>query len=187
MNAAQQADVQPAEHSVSADAPDWSREAKRFWQWHPSRSLLASVRAYERVRGSSRPDRVLRRYLAVLRHRFWSVVTGAEIPLICRIDGGLLLPHPNGVVIHPGIGFQIMTVLTLTTGTAFLMWIGEQITERGVSNGISLLIFASIVSGVPRGIAQWFLVDAIRCKQIRDSVAVVMRWHIRVQRFDIVS
>ena len=43
-----------------------------------------------------------------------------------------------------------MTVITLTTGTAFLMWIGEQITERGVSNGISLLIFASIVDGVPR-------------------------------------
>jgi preprotein translocase subunit SecY len=49
-----------------------------------------------------------------------------------------------------------MTVITLTTGTAFLMWIGEQITERGVSNGISLLIFASIVSGVPGGIAQYF-------------------------------
>ncbi len=47
-------------------------------------------------------------------------------------------------------------MITLTTGTAFLMWIGEQITERGVSNGISLLIFASIITGVPRGIAQYF-------------------------------
>src|SRR5678816_3671614 len=42
-----------------------------------------------------------------------------------------------GVVNHPGLGFQLMTIITLTTGTAFLMWIGEQITERGVSNGIS--------------------------------------------------
>src|SRR5689334_15050651 len=55
----------------------------------------------------------------------------------------------GGVVTHPGIGFQLMTVITLTTGTAFLMWIGEQITERGVSNGISLLIFASIITGIP--------------------------------------
>jgi preprotein translocase subunit SecY len=43
----------------------------------------------------------------------------------------------GGIVVHPGLGFQLLTVITLTTGTAFLMWIGEQITERGVSNGIS--------------------------------------------------
>jgi preprotein translocase subunit SecY len=61
-----------------------------------------------------------------------------------------------GIVVHPGLGFQLLTVITLTTGTAFLMWIGEQITERGVSNGISLLIFASIVSGAPRQIANYF-------------------------------
>ena len=75
---------------------------------------------------------------------------------IARLAEGISSGQEGGIVIHPGLGFQIMTVITLTTGTAFLMWIGEQITERGVSNGISLLIFASIVSGVPRGIAQWF-------------------------------
>src|SRR5262249_51752854 len=62
----------------------------------------------------------------------------------------------GGIVIHPGLGFEVLTVIPLTTGTAFLMWIGEQITERGVSNGISLLIFASIVAGVPRGVGQYF-------------------------------
>lgn len=85
---------------LSAEVPDWSREAKAFWQWQPSRSLLASLRAYERVRSSSRLDRVLARWLAVLRHRFWSAVTGAEIPLGCQIEGGLLMPHPNGIVVH---------------------------------------------------------------------------------------
>jgi preprotein translocase subunit SecY len=54
------------------------------------------------------------------------------------------------VVAHPGWGFRLMTVITLTTGTAFIMWIGEQITERGVSNGISLIIFAGIVADVPQ-------------------------------------
>src|SRR6266536_3343771 len=58
----------------------------------------------------------------------------------------------QGVVVNPGIGFILMTMLTLTTGTAFIMWLGEQITERGVGNGMSLLIFAGIVAGLPRGV-----------------------------------
>ena len=49
----------------------------------------------------------------------------------------------------PGWGFRLMSMLTLTTGTAFMMWVGEQITERGIGNGISLLIFAGIVDGIP--------------------------------------
>ncbi|WP_437763671.1 preprotein translocase subunit SecY [Sorangium sp. So ce281] len=65
-----------------------------------------------------------------------------------------------GIVNHPGIGFQLMTVITLTTGTAFLMWIGEQITERGVSNGVSLLIFASIVTRIPEEIGNYFAQNA---------------------------
>jgi len=60
-------------------------------------------------------------------------------------------------VTNPGIGFVLMTVLTLTTGSVFIMWLGEQITERGVGNGMSLLIFAGIVVGLPRGVAD--LVD----------------------------
>ena len=54
---------------------------------------------------------------------------------------------------NPGAGFILMTMLTLTTGSAFIMWLGEQITERGVGNGMSLLIFAGIVVGLPRGVA----------------------------------
>ena len=52
----------------------------------------------------------------------------------------------------PGPGFVLMTMLTLTTGSVFIMWLGEQITERGVGNGMSLLIFAGIVVGLPRGV-----------------------------------
>ena len=85
---------------VSATVPDWSREAKAFWAWSPSRSLLASLRSHERNAGSRLPWRVLLRMAATLRHRFWSAVTGADIPIGTRIGGGLLLPHPNGVVLH---------------------------------------------------------------------------------------
>lgn len=61
----------------------------------------------------------------------------------------------NGVG-DPGWGFLLTTVLTLTTGTLFVMWLGEQITERGIGNGISLLIFAGIILGLPRGVQQVF-------------------------------
>ena len=58
----------------------------------------------------------------------------------------------GGMVLDPGMGFVLMTVLTLTTGSAFIMWLGEQITDRGIGNGMSLLIFAGIVAGLPRGV-----------------------------------
>src|SRR5512141_585171 len=60
------------------------------------------------------------------------------------------------IVDNPGWAFRFMTVLTLTTGTAFIMWLGEQITERGVGNGMSLIIFAGIVVGFPRAVIDTF-------------------------------
>jgi preprotein translocase subunit SecY len=60
------------------------------------------------------------------------------------------------IVNDPGWSFRLMTILTMTTGTAFLMWLGEQITERGVGNGISLLIFAGIVAAMPDGLTQLY-------------------------------
>jgi preprotein translocase subunit SecY len=59
----------------------------------------------------------------------------------------------DNVVIHPGIGFTLLTILSLTTGTAFIMWLGEQITERGVGNGMSLIIFTGIVVGLPNAMS----------------------------------
>lgn len=80
--------------------------------------------------------------------------------LICVIQSfgiGLLLERmtaPGGapIVPNPGLGFKFMTVLTLTTGTVFIMWLGEQISERGIGNGISLIIFAGIVVDFPRAL-----------------------------------
>jgi preprotein translocase subunit SecY len=61
-------------------------------------------------------------------------------------------PGGGSVVYHPGVGFRLMTVATVTAGTMFLMWIGEQITERGIGNGISLIIMAGIVARFPSAI-----------------------------------
>ncbi|TDR30603.1 preprotein translocase subunit SecY [Hydromonas duriensis] len=66
------------------------------------------------------------------------------------------LEGQQGMVSEPGLMFKFMTMVSLVTGTMFLMWLGEQVTERGLGNGISIIIFAGIVSGLPRGMAQLF-------------------------------
>ncbi len=76
---------------------------------------------------------------------------------LSRVIEGQSLGDAAGIVNTPGIGFELMTVITLTTGTTFLMWLGEQITERGIGNGISLIIMASIISGAPTQIYQWYM------------------------------
>jgi serine O-acetyltransferase len=86
---------------ISADLPDWSRERKALFEWAPSRALLSSIRDYQRYRNLRNPIGRLLRMYAVFRHRWWSAITGADIPLNCKLGGGLLLPHPNGIVIHP--------------------------------------------------------------------------------------
>src|ERR1700758_2874165 len=93
------------------------------------------------------------RYLTILL----SIVQSLSIAFTLQHQAG---PNGESLVYNPGIGFTLMTVLTLTTGSAFIMWLGEQITERGVGNGMSLIIFAGIVVGLPRGVAD--LWDKIR-------------------------
>ena len=88
---------------VSASSPDWSREYKSFFAWAPSRSLLASIRSYQSLAISNNPFKFTLIKVAVLRHLFWSVVTGADIPINTQIAGGLLIPHPNGIVMHADV------------------------------------------------------------------------------------
>jgi preprotein translocase subunit SecY len=91
-----------------------------------------------------------------------SVVQSAGIALFLerqtKIAGGLPL------VYHPGLAFRLMTILTLTTGTCFIMWLGEQITERGIGNGMSLIIYGGIVVNLPRAVMQ--TVDQMRTGQL---------------------
>jgi preprotein translocase subunit SecY len=82
--------------------------------------------------------------------RYLTVILGA----LQSIGIAAILGRQPGLVLNPGIPFTLMTMLTLTTGTAFIMWLGEQITDRGIGNGMSLLIFTGIVAGLPRGVAE---------------------------------
>src|SRR3989449_1798155 len=79
-------------------------------------------------------------------------------------------PGGGGVVFQPGWHFRLMTMITLTTGTAFIMWLGEQITERGIGNGISLIIFAGIVAAMPSAVATTF--EFIKQAELSILVAV---------------
>jgi len=85
------------------------------------------------------------RYGTVVLATFQAI--GVSIALESQQAGGM------GVVMDPGFGFRLTAVTSLVTGTMFLMWLGEQITERGVGNGISMIIFAGIVAGLPSAVA----------------------------------
>ena len=78
----------------------------------------------------------------------------------------MLQASEGNFVLNPGLPFVLMTILSLTTGTAFIMWLGEQITERGIGNGMSLIIFAGIVVGLPSAI-----------EQIYTNVLVTRQWN----------
>lgn len=85
---------------------------------------------------------------------------------------GLEGMNQGAFVLTPGWAFRLMTVITLTAGTAFLMWLGEQITERGIGNGISLIIFAGIVARLPSAVAQTY--DLYQIGQLSFLLLVVL-------------
>ena len=91
-----------------------------------------------------------RRELAFLDRQF-VIQVGIALVQATGIAFGLEGMSGGQFVLDPGWSFRVMTIITLVGGTAFLMWLGEQVTERGIGNGISLIIFSGIVSGMPAG------------------------------------
>ena len=114
--------------------------------------MTAIVPALERLarEGESGRQKLTQytRYLALAI----CVLQGLVLAIGLEKPGALGIGGGQQIVINPGIGFKLMTVLTMTTGTMLLMWLGEQITERGIGNGISLVITVNIVSRVPGAI-----------------------------------
>ncbi len=92
-----QSDPEPA---ISATVPDWSREEVRQF-WDPGYKLLRAVRRYQKAKARGGPLGWLLSKYWTLVHRFWSVITQSEIHLNTHIEGGLRLPHPTGIIIHP--------------------------------------------------------------------------------------
>src|SRR5205085_2834395 len=90
----------------------------------------------------------------------WTRYLTVILSAIQSLGIAISLQKGGDFVVNPGPSFTLMTMLTLTTGSAFIMWLGEQITERGVGNGMALLMFAGIVVGLPRAVAD--LIDKVK-------------------------
>jgi len=105
--------------AISDTVPDWKREQKTPGRYEPAKHLLATIRAYQRLRSNGGIIARIASPFVVLQHRFWSAVTGADIPLNSNIGGGLLMPHPNGIVVHPDaeIGPNCIFFQQVTIGT----------------------------------------------------------------------
>ena len=86
--------------------------------------------------------------------------------------GAAIALQNQGVAIHPGLSFLLTATVSLVTGTMFLMWLGERVTERGVGNGISMLIFAGIISGLPAAFGG--TLDLVRTGQMNPLMAIVI-------------
>ena len=94
------------------------------------------------------------------------------LSLFQSIAAATWLQSQPGVVVYPGTSFLVTACITLVTGTMFLMWLGEQITERGVGNGISMIILAGIVAGVPAAVAG--TAELVRNGEMSPATAILM-------------
>lgn len=109
------------------------------------------------------------RYGTVVLATFQAI--GISLALQNQTAGGL------SVVLSPGLNFVVITTITLVTGTVFLMWLGEQVTERGVGNGISMIIFAGIVSGLPKAVGSTF--ELVRTGEM-GSIFIILLFLISI-------
>ena len=100
----------------------------------------------------------------------FGVAMGLESMNDADLGGGRF----GDVVTDPGWSFRLMTIITLTTGTALIMWLGEQITERGIGNGISLIIFAGIVAGVPQAVQGYWAQNAGQIQPLTITILLAV-------------
>jgi len=147
----------------SAYDEDWNREKPRHF-WDPSRKLLKSIRKHQYWQEKTSAWALLNRNLCVLRHHLWSVITGVEIHLNAKIGGGLLIPHPNGIVIHPSVEigpncliFQQVTCGALSSGVpkigghvdigAGAKVLGDIVIGNDARIGANAVVLASVKEG----------------------------------------
>jgi serine O-acetyltransferase len=154
----------------NTEQPDWSREIPRQF-WDPSRKLLKTIRQYQCF--SSSKNIISRKVLTkwcVIRYRFWTVVTGAEIDLNCQIGGGLLLPHPNGIVIHPKviIGNNCLIFQQVTIGTN-----GKSKTPPIISDHVDIGAGAKLLGNINVGYLAKVGANAVVTKNIPEKTVAV--------------
>jgi len=159
----------PLIDAVSADEPDWSREHKLFWEWSPSKSLLASIRRYQQADTKCYFLKPIIKKIAIFQHRFWSVVTGADIPINTEIAGGLSIPHPNGIVIHSDtkIGPNCLIFQQVTIGASF------DAAVPVIGGHVDIGAGAKVLGNVRIGNHVRIGANAVVLKSVEDSKTVV--------------
>lgn len=152
------------------EVADWSREDP-FQFWDPGRKLLRSIRKYQYWRRKGGPLSGLFCKVIAVRHRFWSVVTGAEIPLNCEIGGGLLIPHPNGIVIHPDakIGTNCLIFQQVTIGSRGRAGLPEIADHVDIGAGAKILGPVRIGHGAKIG-ANAVILHDVECGEVAVGV-----------------
>jgi serine O-acetyltransferase len=155
--------------AVSAEIPNWAREALKPGVWSPSRRLLAAVRLYQRYQYQGGRRARANRMLAVVQHRLWSAVTGADIPLNAHIDGGLVMPHPNGIVIHPEarVGPNCLLLQQVTLGQGPVPGLPVLVGHVDVGAG------AKILGGVTVGKHAVVGANAVVIRDVPEGATVV--------------
>jgi serine O-acetyltransferase len=142
--------------------PEWTREQPvRFWD--PGKKLLRSIRYYQKIDKSHNIFKYFKKKICVIRYRFWSIVTGAEIDLSCEIGGGLLIPHPNGIVIHPGSKIGVNCLIFQQVTLAGIVELGYHV---DIGAGAKLIGPLKIGTNVRIG------ANSVVTKDIPDGVSV---------------
>jgi serine O-acetyltransferase len=133
---------------ISATVPDWSRERVGFFEWNPGRRLLQSIRRYQYWKGRLGPIGFILSRLVVLHHRTYSVLSGAEIPLNSKLGGGLVIPHPNGIVINPDatIGPNCLILQQVTIGYG-----GKTVGNPTIGGHVDIGAGAKVLGGITVG------------------------------------
>ena len=156
--------------TISATEPDWNRERNIAGRYEPAKHLLATIRTYQRIKSKGGiMSRVASPFL-VLQHRFWSAVTGADIPLNSKIAGGLLMPHPNGIVVHPDaeIGPNCLIFQQVTIGT------GGRIPGTPIIGGhVDVGAGARILGGVTIGVHARIGANAVVVDDVPENATAV--------------
>ncbi|OQK17037.1 serine acetyltransferase [Methyloprofundus sedimenti] len=153
---------------VSITDADWSREVPRKF-WDPSRKLLLSIRCYQKCKQKKGFIALVISKICVIQHAFWSAISGADIPISCNIGGGLLIPHPNGIVIHPQseIGINCLIHQQVTVGVKR----GNAIPPK-ISAHVDIGAGAKIIGNINIGDHSLIGANAVVVKDVEAGVIV---------------
>ena len=154
---------------ISATEPDWERENQVRGRFEPGKKLLAAIRHFQRLRTNNSLMSKMIRPIVVIQYRFWCAISGADIPLNSKIGGGLLIPHPNGIVIHPDaqIGPNCLIFQQVTIGAGSKP--GLPIIEGHVDIGAG----AKILGGINIGAHARIGANAVVINDVPDNATAV--------------